>query len=65
MSSYGMTAASHGDQEIVLSGESDRVRNIGCPRASHDERRMPLMHCVVDGSLRIPRVLRLQDISAD
>jgi hypothetical protein len=65
MSGNGMTAAAHSQQEIVFSGEPDRVNNVCCPGAPNDERGTPLVHRVVDGALPVSRIHRFQDISVD
>jgi hypothetical protein len=51
-----MAATSDGHEEIVPPGERDRIDDIGCPRASYDERWMPVMHRVEDWLLAVSRI---------
>jgi hypothetical protein len=60
-----MTAAADRDQQVMLAREVDGIDDIRRAGAPDDQCRTPPMHGVVDGSLGICRIRRLQHLSTD
>jgi hypothetical protein len=60
-----MAAAANSHEQIVLTGKSQRINDVGCSRAAHDEGGTPLMHRVEDRFLAVSGITWLQDVSTD
>jgi hypothetical protein len=61
-----MTAAAHGQEKIVLSGELDRIEDVRCSCATNNERGTPFSsHGVVDRLFAVSRITGFEQLSAD